>query len=155
MQENEIQVLVQNEIQRLFTTDPAAAIMIAAKAIEQANQKNKELETYINKDLMPKAEMYEAVVSADGIYDLNQVAKLLNFKDMGRNTLFAYLREKELLRPNNQPYQYYMKMCIFETKIETYDKGFGPRDYVKTYVTVKGLEHIRKMLLDDGYELNS
>lgn len=152
--ENEIQVLVQNEIQRLLSSDPAQAIMIAARAIEQVTKEKKELQDYISTDLEPAALMYKAVMQADGIYDMNKVAKILNFKDMGRNNLFNYLREKELLRSNNEPYQYYMKMELFEIKIETYDKGFGPRDYPKTYATVKGLEYIRKMLLEDGYEIS-
>lgn len=154
MQENEIQVLVQNEIQRLFSSDPAQAIMIAARAIEQANKEKIELQQHINTNLMPKVEVYNDLVETTNYHEMSSVAKLLNFRSMGRNNLFAYLQENKILRYNNEPYQPYVQNGCFVVKQEVYDKGFGPQTYRKTMVSQKGLEYIRKMLLEDGYERN-
>ena len=156
--ENEIQIRVQEELQHLLTSDPIQAIMLAAKAIQQVKQEKEqaisELTNHIKKDLMPKAALYDAVMSSTDIHEMSTVAKLLNFKGMGRNKLFMFLQDKGLLRPNNEPYQQYVQRCLFEIKLETFDKGFGERVYPKTMVTQKGLEYIRNLLLEDGYELN-
>ena len=156
--ENEIQIRVQEELQHLLTSDPIQAIMLAAKAIQQVKQEKEqaisELTNHIKKDLMPKVDMYEAVMSSADVHELSTVAKLLNFKGMGRNKLFSYLRDKGLLRSGNEPYQEYVQRHLFEIKLETYDKGFGIMVYPKTMVTHKGLEYIRNLLLEDGYELN-
>ena len=143
---NGIQVLVQNEIQRILSSDPAQAIMIAARAIEQANNQIAELK--------PKAIMYEAVMASEDLHEMSAVAKILNFRDMGRNNLFAYLQDKKILRFNNEPYQPFVTAGYFEVKEESYDRGYGMKIYRKTMATQKGLEYIRKILLEDGYAIN-
>ena len=151
---DEIQILVQNEIQRLLSSDPAQAIMIAARAIEQVTKEKNELQQHINSDLMPKVEVYDHLVETINHHEMSAVAKLLNFRDMGRNNLFAFLQEKKILRYNNEPYQQYVQNGCFVIKEKVYDMGFGQRTYRKTMVSQRGLEYIRKVLLEDGYEIN-
>lgn len=151
---NEIQVLVQNEIQRLLSSDPAQAIMIAARAIEQVTKEKNELQRHIASELMPKIEVYDHLAETINHHEMSAVAKLLNFREMGRNNLFAYLQGKKILRYNNEPYQPYVNNGCFVIKEKVYDVGYGPQTYRKTMVSQKGLEYIRKMLLEDGYEIN-
>ncbi len=52
-----------------------------------------------------KEDFYDAVTQSSETCDFAQAAKILNFKGIGRNKLFEILRDKEILRQNNQPYQ--------------------------------------------------
>lgn len=46
-----------------------------------------------NKVMLPKAAFYDAVAGSESLVDMNQVAKTLNVKGLGRNNLFKFLRE--------------------------------------------------------------
>lgn len=151
--DNEIQVRVQDELAKILA-DPRKAIKLYAQALVDAEMEIEAINHKINHDLMPKVEMYQAVMDSTDLHEMSAVAKILNFRNMGRNNLFAYLQNKNILRYNNEPYQQYVNNGNFEIKEESYDKGYGMRIYRKTMVTQKGLEYIRKLLLEDGYELN-
>ena len=152
--ENEIQVRVQDELAKILA-DPRKAIKLYAQALVDAEREIEAINHKINHDLMPKVEMYQAVMDSTDLHEMSAVAKILNFRNMGRNNLFSYLQDKKILRFNNEPYQQYVNSGHFEIKEESYDKGYGMRIYRKTMATQKGLEYIRKLLLEDGYELNT
>lgn len=57
-----------------------------------------------NKVLQPKADFYDAVAQSEDTIDVGQVAKVLAIKGYGRNNLFKFLREQNVLMHNNQPY---------------------------------------------------
>lgn len=155
----EIQVLVQNEIQRLLSSDPAQAIMIAARAIEQANNEKNELQHHINTELMPKVEMWKMAMDSGKLFEMSEVAKILNFKNIGSKKLFEYLRERNVLRSNefykNQPYQRYVDSGYFKPIEQIIKRDEWEFKNVKTLVTNKGIDWIAKLLLEDGYELNA
>lgn len=101
-----------------------------------------------NKTISELQQFYDDLMNTEGLYHMNTVAKELR---IGRNTLFAYLRGKDIMfyQDNaNVPYQRFMNQDLFRV-IESpcADGKYRPT----TYATKKGLEHIRKLLHKDGY----
>ena len=73
---------------------------------------------------------------------------------MGRNRLFEYLRDRNVLRYNNEPFQKYVDASYFKVIEQTVRTGDYPIINNKTMVTQRGLEYIGKLLREDGYEPN-
>ncbi len=101
-----------------------------------------------NKLMLPKAEFYDAVAGSESLVDMNQVAKTLNVKGLGRNNLFKFLREQNVLMENNQPYQQYMDAGFFKL-IEV--KWTDPKNEMvnvstKTMIFQRGVEFIDKLV---------
>lgn len=70
---------------------------------------------------------------------------------IGRNTLFAYLRGKDIMfyqDNSNVPYQRFMNQGLFRVIESPCTDG---KCRPTTYSTKKGLEYIRKLLRKDGY----
>ena len=110
---------------------------LQGKIVNELMEKNKELQQF-----------YDDLMNTEGLYHMNTVAKELR---IGRNTLFAYLRGKDIMfyQDNaNVPYQRFMNQDLFRV-IESpcADGKYRPT----TYATKKGLEYIRKLLRKDGY----
>lgn len=101
-----------------------------------------------NKVLQPKADFYDAVTQSEDTIDVGEVAKVLVIKGYGRNNLFKFLREQNVLIHNNQPYQKYIDNGYFK-QIETqwYDrKAEMTHIGLKTVVYQKGLDFIRNLI---------
>lgn len=101
-----------------------------------------------NKVLQPKADFYDAVTQSEDTIDVGEVAKVLAIKGYGRNNLFKFLREQNVLIHNNQPYQKYIDNGYFK-QIETqwYDrKAEMTHIGLKTVVYQKGLDFIRNLI---------
>lgn len=110
---------------------------LQGQIVTELMEKNKELQQF-----------YDDLMNTEGLYHMNTVAKELQ---IGRNTLFAYLRGKDIMfyQDNaNVPYQRFMNQGLFRV-IESpcADGKYRPT----TYATKKGLEYIRKLLRKDGY----
>ena len=110
---------------------------LQGQIVTELMEKNKELQQF-----------YDDLMNTEGLYHMNTVAKELR---IGRNTLFAYLRGKDIMfyQDNaNMPYQRFMNQDLFRV-IESpcADGKYRPT----TYATKKGLEYIRKLLRKDGY----
>jgi phage antirepressor YoqD-like protein len=110
---------------------------LQGQIVNELMEKNKELQQFFD-DLM----------NTDGLYSMNITAKELK---IGRNTLFAYLRGKDIMfykDNSNIPYQRFMNQGLFEVvESPCADGQYRPT----TYATKKGLEYIRKLLRKDGY----
>ncbi len=101
-----------------------------------------------NKVLQPKADFYDAVAQSEDTIDVGEVAKVLAIKGYGRNNMFKFLREQNVLMHNNQPYQKYID-CGYFKQIETqwYDrKAEMTHIGLKTVVYQKGLDFIRNLI---------
>ena len=104
-----------------------------------------------NKD---KIDFYDRLSGSENTLDFSRAAKLLNFKDYGRNKLLVFCREYGLLRnrpgtpAHNEPYQKYMDKELFEVDLQPYTINGKENMGTKTVVTQKGLEYIRKLLKD-------
>jgi anti-repressor protein len=166
----EIEIRVQQEVQRILTTDPMQAIMTAARAIQQAQDEKQQsiqeiteqkmhaisaLESHIETSLMPKVDMYDRTMGMDKLTDMKIVAKTLNFKGFGRNRLFEYLREKSVLDRWNKPYQRYVESGYFKIVKEPFKINGCDEIYFKTVATQRGLDYIGKLLTKDGHVENA
>lgn len=131
----------------------ARANQIQAKMIEDSTKKIQLLETKIE-EMQPKVDFYDDVADSTNTCDMQTVAKLLNYKDVGRNTLFEILRENKILQYDNIPYQKYVDRGWFrliETKYHD-KKTSEPRVSFKTVVFQKGIEKISNLLKELGYQ---
>ena len=130
----------------------ARANQIQSRMIEDYAKKIKVLENKIQED-KPKVEFYNDVTDSKHTCDMQTVAKVLNFRGVGRNTLFEILRNENILQPDNKPYQKFVDAGWFrliETKYN--DEMSGElRIYFKTVVFQKGIEKISNILKQLGY----
>ena len=129
-----------------YALDPrkllAAAVIEAQKIIEEQDKKIKEM--------LPKAEFYDAVAGSKDAIDIGSAAKVLNM-GIGRNKLFEILRNKGILMNNNIPYQKYIDCGYFRVIEQKYTKPDGTVCInIKTLVYQKGLDFIRKLLKEDN-----
>jgi len=99
-----------------------------------------------NEAMKPKAEFYDIVADSTDTFTMNEVAKNVNIKGLGRNKMFAFLRYHKILMLNNDPYQKYVDAGYFRSIQSTWiDKSNGRHLYFKTVVFQKGIEFIAKI----------
>lgn len=106
-----------------------------------------------NSELELENETWNRVSNSEGSIEMSAVAKLLNFKGLGRNKIFAILRDMQILRSNNEPYQQYVDsghFDVIEQEKEVYE-GYTITNR-KTVVTQKGIDYISKKLQEQGHE---
>lgn len=94
----------------------------------------------------PKVEFYDTVTKSESMFDMNEVAKVLNFKNVGRNNLFKILRAKGILDAKNQPYQEYVAAGYFKLVENNKVINGKTRVFPQTVVFQKGLDYIRKII---------
>lgn len=117
----------------------ARAHQILERTIAQKDQ--------IIQQLKPKADTYDMIMSSDGTFSMNQVAKQIG---MGEYHLFAYLRGKKVLfyeGSDNVPYERFRKNGCFKV-IDTVSPDGNAHS--TTRVTQKGIDYICKLLRRDN-----
>lgn len=124
---------------------------IMARALRVADETIKKLTVDVER-MKPKEEFFDAVTDSKDAIPIADVAKVLGFKGIGRNNLFKILREERILQPNNIPYQEYIDRGYFRVVEQRYDKPYGEVGInIKTLVFQKGIDFIRKLLINKGY----
>ena len=98
-------------------------------------EKQKEIES-----MRPSVENWSAYMDAKGNITMSNLAKSLNIKGLGRNKMFELLRDKEILRANNEPYQRFVDSGYFVV-VNGVNNGYK---FTQTLVTGKGMEWINK-----------
>ncbi|WHY80087.1 BRO family protein [Neobacillus sp. WH10] len=88
---------------------------------------------------------YNRMIASDGLFSMKEVAQLLDF-EIGRNKLFAFLREKNVLDNHNLPYEEHRKTGRFKVKLFEID-GIT---VTTTLVTLKGIDYINKLIMKNG-----
>lgn len=98
------------------------------------------------KKLEPRSLYFEQMITTDGLISMQEVAKLLNIKDVGRTNLYKELRLGNVIMKNSTiPYQHFVNKGYFELKEEiVFLKGDIRKVNVVTYATQKGLAFIFK-----------
>lgn len=92
----------------------------------------------------PKVALYDVAMSADGVQPVGTVAKELG---LGRTRLFSLLREKKILRQNNEPYQEFIDRGYFKLRMYTITHNHsGLENKTQPMVTAKGLAWLHKLL---------
>ena len=126
--------------------------MIMKRALEIANQKAAEATQKLLEN-NHKIEFYNDVTESKTATDIGTVSKLLNFKNVGRNTLFEILRNKGILQTNNIPYQKYVDQGYFRVIESKWNDSYGDvKVSFKTVVYQRGIEFISKLLKELGYQ---
>lgn len=118
----------------------ALAVIEAQKMLEQ---KDKQIE-----EMKPKAEFFDAVADSKTAISMNEVAKVLSIKGYGRNNLFEFLRNEGILDRFNVPYQRYVDCGWFRVIEQKYMKNGEQQISTKTLVYQKGVDAIRRKILD-------
>lgn len=140
LEENEI-----NKFGKIPKTYPEALRKMAEYVEKCEKQEQLLLES------KPKVEFFEAVSESNDMLKMAEVAKVLNFKGLGRNRMFEVLREKKILRYNNEPYQAYVDKGYFKQIESKYENEDFTHINLTTVVSQKGLDFIRNVLLKAGY----
>lgn len=135
-------------------------ILRAQKWIEEQKEKVLLLEEskLLNarlEEVKPKEEFYDKLIDLKDGVTLGEAAKALNFKGMGQNNLFAYLRQCYMLTYLNTPMQHCMDKGYFQVKCDWIELADGSKKFTsRTYVTPKGIEKIYGMLKDREEAIN-
>ena len=122
----------------------------AARAWADQYEQRLKLEAKAREDA-PKVEFFESVAESKDAVEMKAVSSTLNYVAVGRNKLFAILREQKVLQSNNIPYQKYIDAGYFRTIETKKNCGTEVRIFIKTLVYQKGLDYIRKILNKLGY----
>ena len=102
--------------------------------------------------LSPLADKYNIFLDTEGLTDVNTLSKNLAIKGLGRNNFYKYLREKQMLMKDNQPYQVQVDRNYFVVKpAGAFQIGEDTIQNYKTYITTKGVNKIIDMLIEDQY----
>lgn len=116
----------------------AKAFSILQRRIEDAN---KEIER-----LKPAAAFAYQICSSKDAIDIGNCAKVLN-RNIGRNTLFEFLRNKKILNQDNIPYQKYIDLGYFRVIESKFTIPSGETKIsLKTLVFQKGVAYINRLL---------
>lgn len=126
----------------------ADAVLVAQRVIEQQKQlmanQDKQLETQ-----MPKVEAFDSFMDTANTFSVDEVAKILYDKgriETGQKRLFKYLRNKRILRKNNEPYQQFLDQGLFT--LNPIPIGHG-KTVMQTRATAKGVEYIFRLFEAD------
>mgnify|MGYP000984107218 FL=1 len=131
--------------------NPDLAIQAFMKLKEEM-VKRKELEKKVEEQ-QPKVDFYNDVTGSDTTAEIAIVAKVLNFKNIGRNTLFDILRNQGILQKDNMPFQTYVDRGYFRVVESKWNAPNGDvKVNYKTVVYQKGINFISKLLKELGYK---
>lgn len=124
---------MKESLQRQFAvpTTFAEALRLAAD-LQEENERNK-----------PKVEAHDKFINGENYQKVGQVAKVLG---IGRNKLFAFLRDNNIFMTDNTPYQQYIDRGYFVVKEKPIEMGSQIINKPQTYVTAKGVSYISKLL---------
>lgn len=141
--EMETQLVKKNILTLPDFTNPVEAARAWANEYEAKQKALTE-----NAVMKPKAEFYDTVANTESLFSMADVAKTLDM-GMGRNKLFAFLRDKGILDKDNHPYQKYVDAGYLRLIENHYKAGDNDVVYKCTYVKQKGIDYIRKILLKE------
>ena len=146
-------VIKQQTVKALPTTYKEALQQL----LEQVEQN--ELLLTENERLEPLAKFAEHVTESSNAIDIGDFSKIVKNEviDIGRNRLFEWLRNKEILMKDNVPYQRYVDNNWFKVIETTKETSYGTKCFSKTLITGRGqvriLEKLRKEFIDKDIKL--
>ena len=120
----------------------------ALRALADEAEKREALQKQ-NQLMQPKAEFFDAVTDSKTAIPIGDVAKILDI-GIGRNKLFEFLRDKNILTSDNRPYQRYIDAGYFRVIEQKYEVNGEVRINIKTLVFQKGIDWIRKQLVKES-----
>ena len=130
----------------------ADALQLAAEQQRQLEEKSRQLT-----EAAPKVEFYNQVAECGDNYDMKTTAAMLDYRGMGQNNLFDFLRGEGVLQRDKTPYREQLEAGRFEVAMKRYTRRNRVGEditetYPQTRVTPKGLAYIQKLLDQAGYK---
>lgn len=114
---------------------------------EREKRLQAEMKNEINKPLVDFA---NHVHNSDSLISIGNFAKTLNDEgfDIGRNRLFKYMKNNNILMSNNVPYQKYIESGYFKVKEVCKSNSYGNKMlFSTTYITGKGQIWLYKKIM--------
>ena len=140
--ETEVKKRVEQELQRKLD-DPRTIIAAYQKRVSELENEAE--------SLYPKVEFFDTVAAADDWMEMSAAVKTLGFRGYGRNKTFQLLRDRQILRYNNEPYQSYVERGYFKVIEQHFNNPQTDEVMInrKTVVSQKGLDFIRRIISED------
>ena len=112
-----------------------------AEALLEAGRLALENEKLITqaKENEPKVKAFNELMQSEDALDFLTFSKIVG---IGRTKLFAKLRELDILRQDNTPYQKYIDSGYFRVIESSYTQNDTTRIYTKTMILPKGQKYI-------------
>jgi len=117
------------------------ALMLAGKLAEENEKQLKQIE-----EQKPKVEFYDQIIDAKTAINMQEVAGVLNIQGLGRNNLFKFLREQQILNFRNIPYRNYIDAGYFTVKERSVEIRGVEEIKIVTLVNQKGVDFIRRKI---------
>lgn len=127
-------------------SDPDTIIRLAT-ALKEERQRRLALE--------PKAHSYDILMDASGCLTMDEVAKILDIRGVGRNNLFKLLVVEQIIYKKGDvylPYQEYKQH--FVVKQNPIRRGDMVIERSQLFMTPRGLDWLAHKLIDKGYQVN-
>lgn len=141
-------VYATDDFIKLSLNNPDYAIKLLTQ-LKEERQKRKQAEMKIEQQ-KPFVEFANKVSDSSNLISVGTMAKLLKDEhiNIGRNKLFKWLRDNNILMDNNIPYQKYVSNGYFKVVESTYETPYGTQTQQTTFITGKGqiyiVERLRK-----------
>lgn len=97
-----------------------------------------------NKKLQFRSDFVDVVFESDGLFSMEEVAKILKLP-FGRNTMLKELRAKKIFLESNTPKQNLINSGYFKVSEQIIDSGKFKKLVSTTYATSKGIGYIHKI----------
>ena len=143
----------------------AKAFLIAQKTIEKKEELLQQA-TKVIEEQKPLVEMAKDFLDKDGLVSVDDFAKNLAIKGLGRNNMYKYLREQKILMTDEWENPFTLKKMYGENHHKPYARFINegkmvwkPTSYNthtekynhKPYFTAQGVEYMLKKLRKNGY----
>lgn len=116
----------------------ARALQIANARLSLLEEEKQLLEQKMEED-RPFTEHGKIVSNSTDCVDFDEFSKLTHREfELGRNKLFALLRDKSILKKGNIPYQRYINLGLFKVIQVNKESPYGIKTFSKTIITGKG-----------------
>jgi anti-repressor protein len=142
---------IESEIQSRYKISALRTLKDALLLAARLEEERETLESR-NKVMIPDTEFYDTQVGNFTAIEISKVSRVLYFRNMGKNKLFAFLRDVRILMRDNVPYQEYIDRGYFRIIEQRYQTQDGETHIsLKTLVYQTGVDFIRRKLIDAGY----
>lgn len=149
-QKNALQIQFNDQNDTLRTKVLPAIVELKSTVRDQSNRiTNLEIER--NDAVEDYEGLYNHYINSDGWFKMSEVAGKLNIHGMGRNKIFAILRERHILDRRNLPYRQFIESGMFMIKDTDIMVGNRIKTVSTTFVSKKGQVFIEKLLRKLGY----
>ncbi len=134
--------------------NPDTIIRLATSLKEE--RERREVAEVMLQEAAPKVEFFDRVADCGDNYDMKTAAAMLDYRGMGQNNLFDFLRGEGVLQKDKTPYREQLEAGRFEVAMKRYARRNRVGEeitetYPQTRVTTKGLAYIQKLLDGAGY----